>query len=98
MRSTIIAAGVAAAAFAFGAPAAGAKAPDVTRETNPYDGSFDCSEVGYDFTMEWEGVEHVVFKDRAGELGHQGDRHSGRAAGRDGVSDAGDDPVSWLPD
>ena len=35
---------------------------------------------------------------RAGELGHQGDRHSGRAAGRDGVSDAGDDPVSWLSD
>jgi len=70
MRSTTIAAGVAAAAaFAFGAPVAGADAPDVTRETNPYSGSFDCSEVGYDFTTEWEGVEHVVFKDRFDESG-----------------------------
>jgi hypothetical protein len=69
MRSITIAAGVAAAALAFGAPAATAKAPDVTRETNPYGGSFDCSEAGYDFTMVWEGVEHVVFKDRFDDSG-----------------------------
>ena len=67
MRRLTIAAGVAAAALSFGAPAATAKAPD----TNPYGGSFDCSEAGYDFTMEWEGVQHVAEKDRfdrSGEL------------------------------
>ncbi len=67
MRSITIAAGVAAAALAFAAPAATAKAPDA----NPYGGSFDCSEAGYDFTMEWEGVQHVAVKDRfdrGGEL------------------------------
>ena len=71
MRSTTIAAGVAIAALSLGAPAATAKAPDITRETNPYGGSFDCTEAGYDFTMEWEGVEHVTIKDRfdaGGEL------------------------------
>jgi hypothetical protein len=65
MRSITIAAGVAAAALALGSPAATAS----PRETNPYSGSFDCSEAGYDFTMEWEGVEHVVFKDRFDESG-----------------------------
>jgi hypothetical protein len=67
MRRLTIAAGVAAAALSFGAPVATAKAP----HTNPYGGSFDCSEAGYDFTMEWEGVEHVAEKDRfdgSGEL------------------------------
>ena len=65
MRTTIIAAGVVAAALSFGAPAATAKAPD----SDPYDGSFDCSEAGYDFTMEWEGVEHVAVKDRFDDSG-----------------------------
>jgi hypothetical protein len=67
MRSITVAAGIVAAALSFGAPAATAKAPD----SDPYDGSFDCREVGYDFTMEWEGVEHVSVKDRfdrSGEL------------------------------
>ena len=65
MRSITIAAGVAAAALSLGAPAATAKAPD----SNPYSGSFDCSEAGYDFTMEWEGVEHVTAKERFDDSG-----------------------------
>ena len=65
MRSITIAAGAAAAALALGAPAATAS----PRETNPYTGSFDCSGAGYDFTMEWEGVEYVVFKDRFDDSG-----------------------------
>ena len=67
MRSITVAAGIVAAALSFGAPAATAKAPD----SDPYDGSFDCREAGYDFTMDWEGVEHVAEKDRfdrSGEL------------------------------
>ena len=67
MRRLTIAAGVAAAALSFGAPGATAKAPD----SQPYDGSFDCREAGHDFTMKWEGVEHVAEKDRfdaGGEL------------------------------
>ena len=82
MRSIAIAAGVAAAALAFGAPAATAKAPDVTRETNPYGGSFDCSEAGYDFTMEWEGVEHVAIKDRFDDSGEPSGSPSKSASAR----------------
>ena len=61
MRTTVIAAVVAALAVA--APPALAAPPDeVERFSEPYGDVVDCAIAGFDFTLEFEGIQHWTIK------------------------------------